>query len=289
MKVIRAESMGICFGVRDAIALAEASAARGPVTILGDLVHNPTVMQDLRAKGVRVVAEIAEVTTATVMVTAHGVSNRRLGQLEATGKTVVQATCPLVAHAHRTILRLAREGYHPVVIGKKGHVEVRGLTEDLEAYDLVETAEEVEAIAFRPRFGVASQTTQPLERVRDLVQRLRKRHPQAEVRWLDTVCQPTRQRQRAAQALAKQCEVVIVVGGPQSNNSRELAATCRRFCPKVFQVSRAADLEKSWFDGARLVGLTAGTSTPENVIAAVESQIQTWVQRKTPSQTLSHV
>ena len=131
MKVIRADVMGMCFGVRDAIALALEEAAAQPLTILGDLVHNETVLADLRARGIRIAQQAGAVETRTVMITAHGASNTALGRARAQGLIVMEATCPLVHVAHRAVEKLVRDGYHPIVIGQRDHVEVKGLTEDL--------------------------------------------------------------------------------------------------------------------------------------------------------------
>src|SRR5688572_13359229 len=132
MRIIRAAHLGMCFGVRDAIALALEQADAGPLTILGDLVHNPTVLDALTAKGIAIAPDLAHVSTSTVMVTAHGTSERMLARTRAMGLTVVEATCPLVRVAHRAIAALARDGYHVVIIGQRDHVEVRGLTGDLD-------------------------------------------------------------------------------------------------------------------------------------------------------------
>jgi 4-hydroxy-3-methylbut-2-enyl diphosphate reductase len=132
MRIIRATHLGMCFGVRDAIALAFASAEAGPLTILGDLVHNPTVLSALAARGIAVANEVAQVTTHTLMVTAHGASARALASTRALGLHVVEATCPLMHVAHRAVAALVRDGYHVVIIGQRDHVEVRGLTGDLD-------------------------------------------------------------------------------------------------------------------------------------------------------------
>ena len=190
MRVLRAAHLGMCFGVRDAIALALEHADAGPLTILGDLVHNPAVLSTLEAKGIAVAQEVAEVKTPTVMVTAHGTSERTLARTRALGLTVVEATCPLVHVAHRAVTSLDREGYHVVVIGKRDHVEVRGLTGDLDLdrFDVVLDDDDVLALEEHARLGVAAQTTQPVERVEHLVDLIRRRFPLSEVRFLDTVC-----------------------------------------------------------------------------------------------------
>ena len=260
----------MCFGVRDAITLALERAEAGPLTILGDLVHNDAVLADLRSKGISIVHDPALVTTRTAMVTAHGASERMLAGTRALGLDVVEATCPLVRVAHRAIKALVRDGYHPVIIGQRNHVEVRGLTEDLDAFDVVLDECDVLALAPRPRIGIASQTTQPIERVRQLTALIRRQFPTSDVRFLDSVCRPTKERQQAAVDLARQSDVVIVVGGANSNNTRELVKTCGLHCSCVHHIQTEADLRPEWFTTAGTVGLTAGTSTPDDVIDRVE-------------------
>ncbi len=270
MRIVKARHLGMCFGVRDAIALAMNVGAEQPLTVLGDLVHNETVLAELRGRGIGIAQDAGNVPTRTVMITAHGASEKAMGKARERGLNVLQATCPLVHAAHRAVTRLVREGYHPVIIGKRGHVEVRGLTEDLAECDIVLCEEDIEHLRERPRFGVAAQTTQPLEKVHALVEALRRRFPHSEICFVDTVCQPTKQRQTAAVALARQSDVVVVVGGQNSNNTRELVLTCQSFCSRVIHVQTAADLRPEWFSVTDTVGITAGTSTPDEVIDAVE-------------------
>jgi 4-hydroxy-3-methylbut-2-enyl diphosphate reductase len=274
MKIIRAEHLGMCFGVKDAIALALETARHEPLTILGDLVHNETVLAELRAGGVRLEESAAEVATQTVMITAHGASERKINETRKLGLNVLEATCPLVHVAHRSLVKLVRDGFHPVIIGKRDHVEVRGMTEDLETFDVVLCEEDVARLAGQPKFGVIAQTTQPIEKVRQLVQLIRDRFPDSEMRFVDTVCQPTKQRQGAAIELAQKCDVVIVIGGAHSNNTHELVKTCSRFCPRVHHIQTAEDLRPEWFLADDTVGITAGTSTPDNIIAKVERQLE---------------
>ena len=274
MRIIRATHLGMCFGVRDAIALALESAEAGPLTILGDLVHNPTVLSALAARGIAVANDVAQVTTHTLMVTAHGASARALASTRALGLHVVEATCPLVHVAHQAVAALVRDGYHVVIIGQRDHVEVRGLTGDLDDFDVVLDEEGVLALEEHSRIGIAAQTTQSIEKVRHLVDLIRRRFPQSDVRFLDTVCKPTKERQFAAVEMARQADVVIVVGGRSSNNTRELVKTCARYCARVHHVQTDSDICPEWFDGVEVVGLTAGTSTPDDVIDRVEMRIR---------------
>ncbi len=274
MRIILAEHLGMCFGVRDAIALAIAHAETAPLTILGDLVHNAAVVSDLTARGIAIEHDLEAVRSATVMVTAHGTSQRTLASTRARGLTVVEATCPLVHVAHRGVAALVRDGYHPVIIGQRAHVEVRGLTDDLDAFDVVLDEADVLALDEHPRIGIAAQTTQPSEKVRRLAGLIRRRFPRSDIRFIDTVCQPTKQRQTAAEELSRQSDVIVVIGGANSNNTRELVNTCRRSCSRVHHVQSENELCTEWFNDVDVVGITAGTSTPDGIIDRVAARIR---------------
>jgi len=273
MEVVLAESLGMCFGVQDAIGL----ALRAPVglTVLGELVHNRQVLATLAGAGVRLADGLtAAPATERVMITAHGAAQRRIAALQAQGLQVEDATCPLVRHAHRSLARLVEEGYFPVVIGRPDHVEVRGLVEDFERCSVVQEEADLDLLAGHDRLGIISQTTQPLELVLHLVERIRARYPQVEVRFVDTVCAPTKERQEAARRLGLACPVVVVVGGRHSNNTQQLVQTCTAGGARTYQVEGPDELEEEWFRDAAgclvdRVGLTAGTSTPDEVIQAV--------------------
>jgi len=279
MKIIRAEHLGMCFGVKNAIALALETARREPLTILGDLVHNETVLMELRSRGIGLEQNAAAVATRTVLITAHGASEHRLNGVRQRGLNVLEATCRLVHVAHRSLTKLVAEGYHPVIIGKRDHVEVRGMTEDLAEFDVVLSEEDVTNLRERSCFGVIAQTTQPIDRVRQLVGLIHEKFPESEVRFIDTVCQPTKQRQNAAIELAQKCDVAIVIGGAHSNNTHELVKTCSRFCLRVHHIQTADNLREEWFVRAETVGITAGTSTPDAVIHGVELWLKNFAAR----------
>ena len=274
MKILRATHLGMCFGVRDAVALALAEADARPLTILGDLVHNPQIVGEMRARGIATAHDVSEVKTQTVMVTAHGTSQKALAGTRARGLNVVEATCPLVYVAHRAVAALVRDGYHVMIVGQRDHVEVRGLTGDLDEFDVVLREEDVLRLPEYPRIGVAAQTTQPIAHVRHMVGLIRGRFPRSDVRFIDTVCKPTKERQNAAVEMARRCDLVVVIGGAASNNTRELVKTCGRYCARVHHVQTEADLRPEWFLDAAVVGITAGTSTPDDVIERVEQGIR---------------
>jgi len=279
MQIMRARHMGMCFGVQRAILRAHAAAERDPLTILGDLVHNEIVLADLRARGIRTCTDAEAVDTGTVMITAHGASETRMTQLRGRGLRVLNATCPLVRAAHQALAVLVAGGCHPVIVGQEGHVEVRGLTEDLASYDVVLGDRDVDRLEERPRFGIVAQTTQPVERLYRIAALVRRRFPQSVVEVMNTVCLPTRLRQESAEELALASDVVLVVGGAHSNNTRELAAACRRHCARVFHVQSGADVRAEWLAGAERVGITAGTSTPDATIDEVERAARALAQK----------
>jgi 4-hydroxy-3-methylbut-2-en-1-yl diphosphate reductase len=221
-----------------------------------------------------------------VMITAHGASQKAMGRARDRGLSVMEATCPLVRLAHRAVVKLARDGYHPVIVGKREHVEVRGLTEDLDAFDVVLSEADVLELTERARFGVAAQTTQPIEKVRAMVDLIRRRFPSSEVRFIDTVCRPTKQRQHSAIDLAQQADVVVVIGGAHSNNTQELVKTCSQYCARVYHVQSALDLCEHWFEGAQTVGVTAGTSTPDTTIREVGRWLDLLAAQKNHSQEI---
>ena len=283
MEVRMADHLGMCFGVRDAIDLALQLTRQGPLTILGDLVHNPDVLTEMDQAGAARTTEPAEVKTRALLLTAHGMSQRVKKGLREKGHQVHDATCPLVKRAHLALAKLVADGFHPVVIGQADHVEVRGLVGDLDQYTIIMREEDLSVLKEWAdggcRFGVVSQTTQPLQFVLGLVDAMRRRYPNNEIRFLDTVCQPTKDRQEAMPRLAAEADVIVVVGGTESNNSRKLTELARQLGKPAYQVAAASELRLEWFRGVRVVGLTAGTSTPDRAIEEVREWLATLEMR----------
>jgi 4-hydroxy-3-methylbut-2-enyl diphosphate reductase len=278
MEVRMADHLGMCFGVRDAIDLALRLTRQGPLTILGDLVHNPDVVKQMDDAGATRAQRPEDVRTRALLLTAHGTSYGVKRELRSQGHQVHDATCPLVKRAHLALDKLVAEGRYPVVIGQANHVEVRGLVGDLT--DIVVILEEndlerlEDPIRRNPRLGIVAQTTQPLSLVQQLVETIRRRFPQADLRFVDTVCQPTKDRQDAVHRLIAESDVVVVVGGPDSNNSRKLTELARSLGRPAYQVAGPAELRPEWFAGVRITGVTAGTSTPNETIEAVRRWLE---------------
>lgn len=271
MEVILAKHYGMCFGVRDALRATHNAAENGPLTVLGELVHNQVVHEQLDRLGVRRgdLWQVGSSKTKDVVVTAHGAAERDRQAWKDQGYRLVDTTCPLVRKAHASLELLVTSGYHPVVIGKRDHVEVRGLTGDFPEASVLLDFTDLDSLPLKSRYGVISQTTQPLAKVRQLVEAIQQRFPDSEVRFIDTVCQPTKDRQKALAELCASVEVVVVVGGANSNNTHELVKTARGYGARAYHVSRAAEVEGRWFKGQKSVGVTAGTSTLDETVEEV--------------------
>ncbi len=276
MKVIRAEEMGMCFGVRDALQITDAVRDPAEVTIHGELVHNPQVTGRLTEAGFQQLPEDnrdCAANTPLVLITAHGVSNAERERLEAEDKELIDTTCPLVRRVHEVALELQAEGRHVLLIGKSGHIEVQGIVEDLDSYDVIGDANEVTCYESR-RLGIVCQTTTPPDVVADVCSHIHLHNPLADIRLIDTVCQPTKLRQRAMLELLHRVDAVVVVGGRNSNNTRRLVQLCHEHLTPAVHVECAEELEQEWFDDVNTVGLTAGTSTLDETIDAVHQALE---------------
>lgn len=281
MIVLRASELGMCFGVRDALAVLDAIERPGDVTIHGELVHNPAVLRSLAQRGFRSVPEDERAVpdTTAVLVTAHGISERERDALAAAGKQVVDTTCPLVQKAHDAARSLAAERRQLVVLGQRGHVEVRGVVGDHPAALVVQDDGDVRDFG-AARLGVMCQTTLPPDRATALVERIRAANPRADVRFVDTVCAPTKARQQALRELLDRVDALVVVGGRNSNNTKQLAATARAHGVRALHVEGPADLDPDFLRDAHTVGLTAGTSTLPDTVDAVERALRAIAARQ---------
>lgn len=275
MKVIRATAMGMCFGVRDALRVVEDVAEPETVTIHGELVHNEEVNAGLARRGFCATPERnrgAIPATPSVLITAHGVSDRERTRLASAGKRLIDTTCPLVRLVHQTAQRLQDEGYFVVVIGRRGHVEVEGITGDLENYAVVQSPEEAREYD-ADRIGIVCQSTTPPFEAEQVRLAIEGANPGKPVCFVDTICRPTRERQQAAEALFDEVEAVVVVGGAHSNNTRQLARLAESRGLPVLHVRKAADLDREWLASFHVVGLTAGTSTLDRTIDEVHQAL----------------
>lgn len=271
MRVTVAKALGTCFGVQDAIDLAMDAAYQGNLTVVGQLVHNPQTVQRLRDNGVQIVDKLdsAQIGTRNVMITAHGAPESLRQRAEGHGYRVIDASCPLVLRVHKAVAEIVRDGYHPVVIGQAEHVEVKGIVGDLKEYTVIRDASEIPKLAGKKRLGIVSQTTQQIDFVLELVEKISDAYPDAEVAFRDTVCKPTKDRQVAVRELAREVDLMIVIGGYNSSNTKKLKLVCDGLGVKAYHIERASELTPEMFVGHEHVGITAGTSTPHEVIEEV--------------------
>ena len=278
MKVSLANAMGTCFGVQDAINLAMSPEFASDLTIVGQLVHNPQVSKSLKHNGVSLVPgieNIDKIKTKKVMITAHGASEKTKKQLQDAGFVVFDASCPLVMRVHQTIKSLVKKGYFPVVIGQKDHVEVKGIVGDLEDHLVINNEDDFEKIkeSGNRKLGIVTQTTQQTDKVEDLVEKIRALDYVDDVAFVNTICQPTRDRQIAVHELADQVDLMIVIGGFNSSNTKKLVHVCTEKGVEAHHIESFHQLNQEWFIGKQHVGITAGTSTPDDTINQVHFEI----------------
>jgi 4-hydroxy-3-methylbut-2-enyl diphosphate reductase len=272
MRIVLAEAMGMCFGVRDALAAMRAVERPAAVTVMGELVHNPAVNEEVAARGFALMAsaEGPLPETGEALITAHGISDAARLRLHQAGIRTIDTTCPLVRRAHEAARRLAREGRFLVVAGKRGHVEVQGLVGDFprERCAVVENAGEVRSWP-HTRVGMIAQTTFVESEARRIFQRIGELNPTVDVSFINTICAPTRDRQLALARLLERIGVLVVIGGRRSNNTRHLVETGLAAGVRVLHVESAEDLHRSAFLPDDVVGVTAGTSTLDGTVRDV--------------------
>ncbi|MGE5176443.1 MAG: 4-hydroxy-3-methylbut-2-enyl diphosphate reductase [Hyphomicrobiales bacterium] len=275
MEVIVADNAGFCFGVKRAIKMANDTLdqAHGPVKSLGQLIHNPQVVTSFQKRGLQVVTDMDEVApNGTVVIRSHGVGPEVRQRAVERALRVVDTTCPFVTKAQQYAAKLIDENYKVVMIGDKNHPEVKGVVAHTgDKAIVINTVAEAESLKFIPRMGVVFQTTHSIGHVQEIVGALLKRGK--EVRVFNTLCGATTSMQKTAVELAPEVDAMVIIGGRQSANTAQLAEVCRRVNPRVLSVESAAEIDPGWFAGIRRVGVSAGASTPDEVIAEVVERL----------------
>lgn len=274
-EVVTARHAGACYGVERALRLVDECCGAGAPVVhtVGPLIHNPRVVERLASQGVSAIASVDEAASgSTVVIRSHGVTPQVVDRAHELGLDVVDATCPHVKKAHDAAAALARDGYQVLVVGEAGHPEVEGILARAGREALVVGGvADVRHAVLGKRVGVVVQTTQSqsllAEVVAELLPRVR------DLRVLNTICAATVRRQEAASDLAVRADVMVVVGGKNSGNTRRLAEVCLQHCPSTHHIESPEELESAWFEGASLVGVTAGASTPAEQVDAVVQAI----------------
>ena len=271
MKVTKADALGTCFGVRDAIEEAMDPQFKDNITVIGQLVHNPQIVQRLKENGVKIVDSLNDsIETKNVMITAHGAAESVRQRAQEMGFRVFDATCPLVLRVHKTVAKLVDEGFFPVVVGQESHVEVRGIVTDLSEFIVVLDENDLHKLNDIKKIGIVSQTTQQTKHVYPLVEKIKEmKNPDGslkEVKFVDTICKPTKDRQKAVEQLSDEVDVMVVIGGFNSSNTKKLKKVCDDKNIPAYHIEKASELREEWFHPGQHVGITAGTSTPHWVI-----------------------
>jgi 4-hydroxy-3-methylbut-2-en-1-yl diphosphate reductase len=272
MDVLLANPRGFCAGVERAIAIVERALALhgAPIYVRHEIVHNRSVVESLRAKGAVFVDELDQVPPGgTVIFSAHGVAKSVQAEAERRGLKVFDATCPLVTKVHMEVAKMLREGYEIVMIGHKGHPEAEGtMGQSPRGMYLVETLADVAALEPRAeqKLAYVTQTTLSLDDAQAMIAALKTRFPTIRGPKKDDICYATQNRQDAVKLMAPRCDVVIVVGSPNSSNSNRLREVAEKVGVPAYMVDSAADLRPEWLQGKRRVGITAGASAPEVLV-----------------------
>ncbi len=275
MDILVAEPSGACYGVERALdmALDALDEKDGRVYTLGPLIHNPVVVAELAERGAQVIGSLDEADAGPLVIRSHGVTRGQYEDAQRRGFDIVNATCPHVLRVQKSAERLDAEGRFVIIVGEKGHPEVEGILSHAgDRAAIVLDADEIPDLGSGARVGVVVQTTQSPAKLAEIVAALEERGYDMEV--CDTICAATRKRQEAALRLAERADVMVVVGGRNSGNTRRLVEICAGACPRTHHIERPEELEAPWFAGAELVGVTAGASTPgthiERVVAALK-------------------
>ena len=279
-EIVLAEPRGFCAGVDRAIEIVERALAKfgAPIYVRHEIVHNTYVVNDLKAKGAIFIEELDDVPPgATLVFSAHGVSQAVQREARARGFTIFDATCPLVTKVHVEVAKLAKEGYEFIMIGHKGHPEVEGTMGQLDhGIHLVEDVAGVARVqpAQTAKLAVVTQTTLSVDDAAEITAAVRARFPSVREPKQQDICYATQNRQDAVKVLAGQVDVLIVVGSPTSSNSNRLAELGNRLGTPSYMVDNAGELREAWFIDAPRVGLTAGASAPDVLVQEVITRIK---------------
>ncbi len=276
MKIVLAEPSGACYGVERALQLARDAVYSGDysaVYTLGPLIHNPIVVGSLEARGVKAVESVSDVDDGCLVIRSHGVTKQVMDQAKRKGLPLIDATCPHVSRVQQETARLAKDGRFVVIIGEHGHPEVEGIESySGENHAVVQSPSEIPELAPNTRIGVVVQTTQSQRRLNELVDWLSLHFDDIEVS--NTICSATQKRQLAARQTAREADVMIVIGGRNSGNTRRLYELCCAECPNTYHIESASELQPDWFMNCETVAVTAGASTPQSQIDEVLRKLE---------------
>jgi len=275
MKIILAKDAGYCFGVRDAVNSAyETSKEYGEVYMLGDIVHNESVVDDLEKNGVKVVSNLNQVPDdKPVLFRAHGTAKEVWKDAEKKKMNIIDATCPLVHEIHKEVKQLDKEGRKIIIIGDHGHDEVIGIASQVKDAIIISTVEEAEKLKKTKKAGIVSQSTQTIENVQDIINILMTKV--FDLRFVNTICFPTKRNQEQIKELSEIVDLMIIIGSFTSANSKRLTQLSLERNKNTYQVTNETEIDVSWFEkNINSVGISAGASTPDRIIDSVVRKVK---------------
>lgn len=278
MKIIITKDAGYCFGVRDAVNLAYKTANQnGDVYMLGHIVHNENVVKDLDDAGAKVVRKLKDVPNEKpILFRAHGTATTVWGDALQKNMNIIDATCPLVKEIHDEVIKLEKEGRQTIIVGDHGHDEVIGIASQIKEPIIVATPDEANQLRKMKKAGVVCQSTQTIENVQDIIKILMTKV--FDLRFVNTICFPTKRNQQQLKELSEKCDVMVVIGSFTSANSKRLTQLAEERNDRSYQVTCADDLNPDWFNDSDTVGVTAGASTPDSIIEDVTTKIKSYSQ-----------
>ena len=282
MNVTVAKSAGFCFGVKRAVELVyEQTKKEGPLYTYGPIIHNEEVVKDLEKRGVRVIEspeQLQELEKGRVIIRSHGVGKAVQDQIEAAGFEVLDATCPFVKKIHRIVAEHSAAGEHIVIIGNPTHPEVEGICGwcDPKHTTVIENVQDADnfALSEKRNVCVVSQTTYNNNKFKNLVEIIENKGYYIDICILNTICNATFERQSEARKLAKESQAMIVIGGKHSSNTQKLFEICKEECKNTYYIQTPEDLDLTELRGLDDVGITAGASTPNNIIEEVQKYVR---------------
>ena len=274
MEILLPEKIGFCFGVKRALKLALNEVEKGKKTYtLGNLIHNPQVVEDLRRRGIKSIERLSQIKEGTLIIRSHGVGPSLIEEAKKRKLRVLNATCPYVLEVQNIVKSLSQESYTIVIIGRDTHPEVQSVMASIKEGKVfvVKNCQEAEKIPFIKKMGIVAQTTESLDNFSNIVKNLIEKGK--ECRAFNTICRIIRERQEETCKLAKEAEAVIVVGGYNSSNTRQLVKLCHSLGVRTCFIEREDDLDIEEWKGVKKIALTGGTSTPKETIEKIKNRL----------------
>ena len=281
-QLILIEPRGFCFGVERALQLLDAELIKdnSPLYAFNQIVHNKTLVEHYKAKGVTFTQNITDIPQgARVVISAHGVSSEIKEELAKKGLIVIDATCPIVEKVHKFVKTFGEQGYYIIYIGDPKHDEAKGvIAQNPEIITVIQNEEDAKNVILKnERYAILSQTTLNYDEVEAIVKLLKDRYPTKELVDQSKVCKASTERQNAVKEYSPQCDLFLVIGSPNSSNAKKLVHIAKQHAKAAYLIENVGELQAEWLQGCNIVGLTSGASTPEELVQQVVGHLRSFV------------